>query len=186
LARYTGLLESETMMETVMVIVLTLVVATAIWTDLQSGLIPNWLTFPVMGLALFAHAWFGGIPGILFSMAGLGTGLGLFILLYVAGGMGAGDVKLMAAIGAIVGAYGALVSGMLAILAGGIYALGAMCYQWGFLNTGRRLIHAVQGVFLMGTASFSRELALPFRLRYGLAIAVGTLLFSLGFHPFVG
>jgi len=169
-----------------MVIVLTLVVATAIWTDLQSGLIPNWLTFPVMGLALFAHAWFGGIPGILFSMAGLGTGLGLFILLYVAGGMGAGDVKLMGAVGAIVGAYGALISGILAIMVGGIYALGAMCYQWGFLNTGRRLIHAVQGIFLMGATSFSQELALPFRLRYGLAIAVGTLLFSLGFHPFVG
>ena len=170
----------------VMVIVLTLVLAIATWTDLRSRLIPNWLTFSTIGLALLAHAWFGGFPGLLFSLAGLGTGFGLFIALYVAGGMGAGDVKLMAAIGAVVGAYGALVSGMLAILVGGVYALGAMCYQWGFSNTVRRLIHAVKGLFLTGAASVSQELALPFQLRYGIAIAVGTLLFLWGFHPFVG
>ena len=169
-----------------MVIALTLVLATAIWTDLRSGLIPNWLTFSAMGLAFIAHGWLGGFQGMLFSLAGLGTGFGLFILCYLTGGIGAGDVKFMAAIGAIVGAYGALVSGILAVLVGGVYALGAMYYQWGFMNTGRKLIHAVQGVFLMGAASYSEELALPFRLRYGVAIAAGTLLFSLGFHPFVG
>ncbi len=104
-----------------------------------------------MGLAFLAHGWVGGFQGMLFSLAGLGTGFGLFIFFYLAGGMGAGDVKLMAAIGAIVGAYGALVSGILAILVGGVYALGAMCYQWGFINTGRKLIHAVQGVFSDGS-----------------------------------
>ena len=173
-------------MEIVMVIALALVLATAIWTDLHSGLIPNRLTFPAIGLALLAHAWLGGLQGMLFSLAGLGTGFGLFILLYLAGGMGAGDVKLMAAIGAIVGAYGALVSGMLAILVGGIYALGAMCYQWGFIETGRKLAFATCGAFLTRGEAWSHDLQLPFRLRYGLAIAAGTLLFSLGFHPFVG
>jgi prepilin peptidase CpaA len=170
----------------VTMIVLTLVLAIATWTDLRSHLIPNWLTFSTIGLALLGHACSGGFPGLLFSLAGLGTGFGLFILLYFAGGMGAGDVKLMAAIGAVVGAYGALVSGMLAILVGGIYALGAMCYQWGVSNTGRRLVQTVQGLFLTGAASVSQELALPFQLRYGVAIAVGTLLFLWGFHPFVG
>lgn len=174
------------MSDTVAIIALTLVLTTAVWTDIRTGLIPNRLTFSAMGVALLAHGWLNGPEGMLFSLVGLGTGFGLFILYYLAGGMGAGDVKLMAAIGAIVGAYGALVSGILAILVGGIYALGAMCYQWGFADTGRKLIHAVQGFFVVGAKSFSQELALPFRLRYGLAIGVGTLLFWLGFHPFVG
>ena len=174
------------MMETMTVIPLAVVLVAAVWTDLHSGLIPNRLTFPAIGLALLAHAWLGGLPGILFSMAGLGTGFGLFILLYLAGGMGAGDVKLMAAIGAILGTYGVLVSGMLAIMVGGIYALGAMCYQWGFIETGRKLALATYGAFLTRGEVRSHDLQLPFRLRYGLAIAAGTLLFSLGFHPFVG
>ena len=173
-------------METVMVLALMPVLATAIWTDLRSGLIPNWLTFSAMGFALLAHGWLGGPQGMLFSLAGLGTGFGLFILFYLIGGMGAGDVKLMAAIGGIVGAYGALVSGILTILVGGVYALGAMYYHWGFTITSRKLTQAVKGVFLTGAASFSHELALPFRLRYGVAIAAGTLLFTMGIHPFVG
>src|SRR5262249_54575322 len=72
----------EQIMETVMVISLAVVLATAILTDLHSGLIPNRLTFSAMGLALLVHAWLGGFPGMLFSLAGLGTGFGLFLLLY--------------------------------------------------------------------------------------------------------
>lgn len=174
------------LVETVMVIALTLVLATAVWSDLHSGLIPNRITFPAMGLAVLAHAWLGGLPEMLFSLAGLGTGFGVFILLYLLGGMGAGDVKLMAAIGAIVGAYGALLSAIFAILVGGIYALGAMCYQWGFIETARKLAFATYGAFLTRGDVWGHNLQLPFRLRYGLAIAAGTLLFSLGFTPFGG
>jgi prepilin peptidase CpaA len=174
------------MMETVMIIALTLVLAIAIWTDLRSGLLPNRLTFSAMGLALLAHGWMSGFQGMIFSLAGLGTGFGLFLLLYLWGGMGAGDVKLMAAVGAIVGAYGALVSGILAILVGGIYALGAMSYQWGFVEMCRRLSRATYGAILTGGKGWSRDLQLPFRLRYGLAIAAGTLLFCIGFNPIGG
>ena len=167
-------------------IALAIVLGSAIWTDLRSGLIPNRLTFSTIGLALILHGLFGGFPGVLYSLAGLGTGFALFIFVYLTGGMGAGDVKLMAAIGAIVGAYGALVSGVLAIMAGGIYALGAMCYQWGFRETCRKLSFATCGAFRARGEAWRHELRLPFRLRYGIPIAAGTLLFSLGFNPFGG
>jgi len=172
------------MMEPVIVVALAAVLVTAMCTDLRSSRIPNWLTFPAMGCALLAHAWLGGLQGALFSLAGLGTGLGLFLILYVTGSIGAGDVKLMAAVGAIMEPYGALLSGLLAIMVGGVYALGAMCYQWGFATTGRKLVYATQGALLMGGKAWAQELKLPFRLRYGLAVAGGTLLFQLGLHPF--
>jgi len=138
-----------------------------------------------MAIGPIAHAYVAGSQGILFSLEGLGTGLGLFLLLYVSGGVGAGDVKLMGAVGALVGPYGALVSGLLAMLVGGFYALGAMCYQWGLTATGRKLICATIGALLPGR-EIIQELRLPFRLRYGLAIVGGTLLFLGGFHPFGG
>jgi prepilin peptidase CpaA len=139
-----------------------------------------------MGVAILAHTWLAGLPGALFSLGGLGMGLGLFLLIHLSGSIGAGDVKLMAAVGAMVGPYGALLSGLLAIMVGGVYAVGAMCYQWGFVPTGQRLACAVKGALLTRGRFWAQELTLPFRLRYGLAVAGGTLLFQLGLHPFGG
>ena len=169
-----------------MIVGLTAVLLMAMYTDLQSSRIPNWLTFSAMGFALVVHAWLNGLQGAFFSLAGLGVGLGLFLLLHLSGSIGAGDVKLMAAVGAIVGAHGALESGLLAIMVGGVYALGAMCYQWGIVNTCRKLAFAAQGAVLTGGRVWAHELSLPFRLRYGLAVAGGTLLVQLGVHPFGG
>jgi prepilin peptidase CpaA len=174
------------LMELAMVVALAVVLGAAMCTDIRSARIPNWLTFSAMGFALVGHGWLGGLEGASFGLAGLGTGLGLFLILYVSGSIGAGDVKLMAAVGAFTGPYGALVSGLLAVLVGGVYALGAMWYEWGFIAAGRRLHCAVRGAILTGGKVWAEELQLPFRLRYGLAVAGGTLLFQLGFHPFGG
>ena len=173
-------------MDQTMFVVLIGVLVPAMYTDLRSSRIPNWLTFPAMGIALLGHIWLGGLQGAIFSLLGLWAGLGLFLILYISGSIGAGDVKLMAAVGAIMGPYGALISGLLAMMVGGLYALGAMCYQWGFAITGRKLASAAQGGLLMGGKAWTQELTLPFRLRYGLAVAGGTLLFQLGLHPFGG
>jgi prepilin peptidase CpaA len=173
-------------METVMVEALAAVLVTAMWTDLRASRIPNWLTFSAMGFALVVRAWLGGLQGAIFGLTGLGAGLGLFLILYLSGSIGAGDVKLMAAVGALVGPSGALLSGLLAIMVGGAYALGAMCYQWGVLGVARKLVSATHEALLTGGSGWARELQLPFRLRYGFAVAGGTLLFQLGLHPFGG
>ena len=173
-------------MDSVLVVALMIVLLIAVLTDIRSSRIPNWLTFSAMGFALAGHAWINSVDGLLFSSAGLATGLGLFFLIYLAGGIGAGDVKLMAAIGAFVGVYGVLSCAWLAMIIGGIYAIGAMCYQWGLAATGQRLVYAAYGAVVVGGSAWSRELALPFKLRYGLAIAAGTLLFQVGFYPFGG
>lgn len=174
------------MMEPVILVALVALLVTAVGMDIRSSRIPNWLTFPSMGFALAMHAWFNGIHGTLFCLAGLGAGLGLLLLFYVAGGIGAGDVKLMAAIGAMVGPHGVLAVALLSALTGGLYALGAMGYHWGIAATGQRLVYAACGVVLAGGAGWMKEFQLPFKLRYGLAIAGGTLLFLGGVHPFEG
>ena len=120
------------------------------------------------------------------AVAGVGAGFAILLLFHFLGGLGGGDVKLMAAIGAFVGPYDALLSGLLAIMVGGAYAVGAMCYQWGFSATGHKLFSAARGALLAGGLGWLHEFKLPFRLRYGLAIAGGTLLFQLGLHPFGG
>jgi prepilin peptidase CpaA len=171
-------------MDSPIVVLLAVVLISVIYTDLRSSRIPNVLTFAGMAIGSIAQAWLAGSQGLLFSLEGLGVGLGIFLFLYASGGVGAGDVKLMGAVGAMVGPYGALVSGLMAFLIGGVYALGAMCYQWGIADTARKLVSATQGAVLLRGHSWTHELRLPFHLRYGLAIAGGTLLFMLGLHPF--
>lgn len=174
------------MMEPVILMTLVVLLVTAVGTDIRFSRIPNWLTFPSMGVALAMHTWLNGIHGALFSLAGLGAGFGILLLFYIAGGIGAGDVKLMAAIGAMVGPHGVLSVALLSALAGGLYALGAMGYQWGLAATGQRLVYAACGVVLAGGTGWMKEFQLPFKLRYGLAIAAGTLLFLSGLRPFGG
>ena len=163
-----------------------LVLTTAIYTDLRWSRIPNWLTFSAIGIGVLLQGWLGGLHGALYSLTGFGVGLGLFIVLYACKAVGAGDVKLMAAIGVILGPAGVLSVAVLSILTGGLYALGAMTYQWGLAGISRKLVGVTYGALVTGGAIGVGELRLPFKLRYGLAIAAGTLLFLGGFQPFGG
>ena len=91
-------------------VLLTLVIGAAIY-DVRYRRIPNWLTVSgvVAGLLLNAFLYHDtpsgifGLPGVIFSLKGLGMAFGLYLVLYALRAMGAGDVKLMAAVGAIVG-----------------------------------------------------------------------------------
>ena len=174
------------MTESIIGALLAMVLFLAVYLDIRTSRIPNWLTFTAMGGGLFTHILLEGVHGAVFSLSGLGTGLILFLALYFLGDIGAGDVKLMGAIGAIIGPYGAFISCISAVMVGGIYALGAMCYQWGIALTGRKIAYAIQRALLSGGDGWTQELKLPFHLRYGLAIVGGTLLFLSGFHPFGG
>ena len=62
--------------------------------------VPNWITFPMI-LCGWAYSFaMGGFAGLGFSLLGTAVGLALLYVLYAVGGMGAGDVKLLAGIGA--------------------------------------------------------------------------------------
>ena len=99
------------------------IVIMAAITDIRSQRIPNVLTFSTMAFALFCHAEGGGLQGFLFSLAGVAIGIALFILPYLMGGMGAGDVKLLGAVGAVLGPWGVFEAALCTALIGGVYAL---------------------------------------------------------------
>ena len=70
-----------------------------------------------------------GWSGLLSSLAGCLVGLLIFIIPFILGGFGGGDVKLMVAIGAFVGAKGVLAVAVLAALWGGLMALAAIAWK---------------------------------------------------------
>jgi prepilin peptidase CpaA len=96
--------------------------AIACWTDLRTRRIPNVLTFGAAGVGLAFHAFFSG-SGPLTALAGWITGVLLFSPLFLLRGMGAGDLKLLGALGAWLGPLMAVRIGLWSALAGGVLAL---------------------------------------------------------------
>ena len=91
--------------------------------DLRRQKIPNMVTFPTMVMALGIHFIEAGPDGFLFGLGGLALGMVIFLVPYTFGGMGAGDVKLMGAIGAILGAKAIFITSIMVIIIGGVYGL---------------------------------------------------------------
>jgi prepilin peptidase CpaA len=91
--------------------------------DVRQHRIPNPLTGSALAAGLLSHYWFGGWNSMSNSLfAGLTIG-GMFFVLFLAGGMGAGDVKLMVAIGSIVGFPAIQPVTLFTVLAAGCFAL---------------------------------------------------------------
>ena len=83
--------------------ILIIMVIMAIYFDLTKKKIPNLITFPVILWGLLSYTIFQGFEGFKFSIVGFLVGLSIFIIPFILGGMGGGDVKMMAAIGALKG-----------------------------------------------------------------------------------
>lgn len=156
-----------------------IVLAIATVTDLRSCRIPNWLVLPFLVAGIAVSGWVHGWHGVGQSLLGILLGTVIFGFFCWLGGMGMGDVKLCAAIGAWIGPSQLLFALVLTGLAGGVMAL-CWAVAGGFM-----------GELLSGTgdllANFRKrgvrphpEMVLNNPLRrkmpYAPAIAIGTLI----------
>ena len=93
--------------------------------DCREQRIPNWLNFLATGAGLLLNGW-SGVPSFVDSLYGYGLGMGIFILPFIFGLVGAGDVKLMGALGAILGSPTIPRVAFYSVVAGGFLALFAI------------------------------------------------------------
>ncbi len=91
-------------------------------TDVWKFKVYNLLTLPMLASGLLYHGIHGGAPGLAGSIIGASAGFGLMIMLYMIGGMGAGDVKFVTALGAWLGLPLTLYVLIAGCIAAGAYA----------------------------------------------------------------
>ncbi len=151
--------------------------AVAVYTDMRWRKIPNLLTIPGMVAGLIVNFWVGGWPGLIIALQGLGLGVIFLFLPFLLGGLGAGDVKLMALVGAWLGAGLTVEACVLAALVGGMMAAAVLIRRRVFWATlGRSIWGTVLLMVTFGKLNIlSPQAALnqSFGIPYGLAIALG-------------
>jgi prepilin peptidase CpaA len=167
-------------MDSSLIIFLSTILLVAAMIDFNTQKIPNLLTYPSMLAALMFHGITNGGDGLLFSGGGLVLGTLIFIIPYLLGGMGAGDAKLMGAVGAALGPKGVFIASLLTGLTGGIYAIALILLHW---QACRHFVFRTATT--LKTFAMTRQfIPIPApenekkpRLCYGIAIAVGTWLY---------
>jgi prepilin peptidase CpaA len=161
------------------------VVVTATITDLRSRRIPNWLVLPFLVLGLIVSAFSGGWNGLGQGLLGMLLGAAVMGVFCWFGGMGMGDMKLCAAIGAWIGPSQLYVALVVTALVGGVMAL-CWAVAGGFLSElFRNTADIILGFGKRGLRPHETlVLANPVarKMPYAPAIAIGTIFSFLGRH----
>lgn len=146
--------------------------------DMRTGRIPNWLTYSGLLAGLFFRLGLSRWTGLRSGLIGMLVGGGLFYVLMIVGGMGGGDVKLMAAVSAWAGVAHIFLVLIATAIAGGILALFYVLFRkqvWRTLRNSIELMrhHLTRGFRPHPELNIHQEGSV--RIPYGLAIALGTL-----------
>jgi prepilin peptidase CpaA len=152
---------------------------TAAFTDLKSRRIPNWLTVGGCCVGLLGNGMAFGWPGLKSAISGAALMLMVLLPVVLLRGLGAGDWKLMGALGATLGLRHVMVVLLLAIFLSAVMALAQMIWQRRFLETFANLWELLRGYFVYGLRPHPeiqlgnpRAASLPF----GVAAAAATLI----------
>lgn len=162
--------------------VLIVLLVTAAVIDVRTSRIPNWLVF---GGALYGLAYNAISPlyardiGILFALGGLGVGLAALLPAYLFRVMGAGDVKLMAMVGAFLGGWATVGAVLATLVAGGVLAIAIALWSGHVVRMLRNVAAMSRGTVFTLATGVTGWMAIDGpsagKMPYGVAIAAGTI-----------
>lgn len=145
--------------------------------DVRYRRIPNAFVLATLSGGIIINTIFGGLHGAVQSLGGLLLAFILMFMMHVFGAMGAGDVKLFAAIGAVTGAAYVLPMFLIVILTGGVLAVVSALRAGALRSTFFRVIQILAGL-LPGwqmprfAVPADKRLTIP----YGVAITLGSII----------
>jgi prepilin peptidase CpaA len=149
------------------------------WIDWRTQRIPNWLTVPGLCIGITANAAFGGWHGVVLALEGAGLALGLLLPLVLMRALGAGDWKLMGAVGALLGPRPFLFVLMVAILVAGAMGVEQVIRAQRVLVTLRNMWVLVQGFFTFGfraNPDVSLDNPALMKVPFGVAVAIAAVI----------
>jgi prepilin peptidase CpaA len=149
------------------------------WVDFRTRKIPNWLTVPAFFLGLTLRTVLAGWPGAKASLEGAGLALVLLLPLVLMRALGAGDWKLMGALGAFLGPVLFLFVLLGSILVSGLMAIVEMTRTQRVGETFRNLFVLVRGFISFGLRAnpgISLDNPRLLKLPFGVAVAISTLI----------
>lgn len=158
--------------------------ALVIYYDVRYRRIPNPFVLATLITGLILNLSLSGLSGGLNSLGGCVLAFILMFIMHVFGAMGAGDVKLFAAIGSVIGAQLVLPTFVVVVLTGGLLALVTILRSGVFRTTMHRVLQIFVGL-LPGwqmpkfSVPADRRLTIP----YGAAITIGAIIATAIFHP---
>jgi prepilin peptidase CpaA len=162
-------------------ILVALVLTAAIW-DLKSRRIPNWLSLTgiISGIAL--NSFLYGFTGCKESLEGMATAFGVYFLLYLVRAMGAGDVKLMAAVGSFVGPGNWFMIFLITAVIGGVIAVTILVWRKRLRKTFDNVLFIVSEMMhfrapYMAREELSVKSQKAFTLPHGAVIGLGCIVF---------
>jgi len=154
---------------------LTIVLMIAFYTDLKYQLIPNAITLPSIFLGLALNVFFRGAPGFIDGLLGILLGLVLFIIPFIIGGLGGGDVKLIMAIGAIMGMQFNLECIVATVIIGALISLVLILNQRKLKRSLVTVCRYIISTILLQSLKEIEQTELNMYFPYGIAISLGTI-----------
>ncbi|MGH9512503.1 MAG: A24 family peptidase [Terriglobales bacterium] len=150
------------------------------YTDWRSRRIPNWLTIPGLLVGVLLNTLVRGWPGTKDSLLGAGLGLALLLPFVIIRALGAGDWKLVGALGAFLGPRPLMLVLVVTILVNGVMAFVMIVWKKRVRQTARNFAQMLAAV-----ASFrlpGRELTLDnpdaVKVPFGVAVAIAMILYT--------
>jgi len=145
--------------------------------DVRYRRIPNAFVLATLAAGVSMNGIFGGLAGVAASFMGCALAFGLMFMLHIFGAMGAGDVKLFAAIGAVTGAHLVVPTFIVVILTGGLLAVVSIIRAGVVMTTMHRVLQIFVGM-LPGwqMPKFAVPTDRKHTIPYGVAITMGSII----------